>query len=411
MAAAPPPAFREFDFDSSAAWLEYARNLTIPPAADQAAALRRVRQKWFQRNVVSPPPSPLPSPRVPADRLCASTPDLRLHLGIRKASSQHVLRTKHVDPLLSDRPRSCQLLHLPPLASQDPSFHVDAPLPSTPAAGPGPRSTSGTGANAGPNVYRRPSTSRPAGEATTSGGASPAGGAAEAGRGPTGSMLSFWQKHSKTVLFLANAWVLVMAVVHILPFTPRRLSQRAFRFSLLGSIVAALTSLYIQHGLPAALQLEALRAWLQRASSSGDLIQLLHSIIFLSSPMPLQPLLQAASHLRTNFSATQIYRTYLAGPCMWLQHNANQVQQFAASTALGLGFLLIFLLFTPNRNFLQVVLYWQLLRLQYHAPSTAARQRQAWQVVGQQVEPLLHRFIPAVLPLLARAKAWFTTPR
>eukprot|EP00897_Mesotaenium_endlicherianum_P004515 jgi/Mesen1/4091/ME000214S03271 len=87
--------------------------------------------------------------------------------------------------------------------------------------------------------------------------------------------------------------------------------------------------------------------------------------------------------------------------------NRTMLITLAASLEVSLGFVLFLYVFTPQRSLLQVLLYWQLLKLKYHAPSSAWAHRQAWTQVGARFEPLLQRYTPFLLTPLNYAKRWF----
>ena len=230
--------------------------------------------------------------------------------------------------------------------------------------------------------------------------------------GPPGNLLDL-----RTAVFLANAWVVVVSAIAMLPISPRLLAARSFRLSLVGAVIASVLSIVQKYGLPTALSLDAAKTWLQRAIAGPEILNFMHAMIFFPASVPLglgllplavRAVLPASSFLQQNFRAAPLYRQYLARPCDWLSTNTPRVELFAANSEILLGPLLIFYLLTPQRSFIMAFLYWQLLRMKYHAPATSWYHRQIWEQLGQRVEPILHRFAPFLLPVLGYAKTWFT---
>ncbi|GJP31393.1 hypothetical protein CLOM_g21982 [Closterium sp. NIES-68] len=221
-----------------------------------------------------------------------------------------------------------------------------------------------------------------------------------------------------TYTFVAHAWVIVMALIALFPFCPRALLIRAFRFALFGGLLASALSILQQHGRPAALSLDALKAWLQTLLTGPHLLNLMHCSVFLPSPYPIalallplaaRSVLPLAAHLRQHFSQAALYRTYLAKPCDWLAANRQQVELFTANTEVMLGPLLAFYLLTPQRSFFQVFLYWQLLKMRFHAPASAWYHRQIWGHLETTVLPPVQRYVPFLLTPIGYVKGWFNS--
>lgn len=45
--------FSAYDFDSDSKWKEYYLNLTIPPGKDEQTVMRRYKQKYYKKCIVS----------------------------------------------------------------------------------------------------------------------------------------------------------------------------------------------------------------------------------------------------------------------------------------------------------------------------------------------------------------------
>ncbi|CAI5527579.1 unnamed protein product [Closterium sp. Naga37s-1] len=347
-------AFAAFDFAGSAAWRDYFNNLTIPPdRVNDPAVLRRYRQKFFRQCVDS---------------------DFQ------------------VDPL---QPAASPASATPPASSAyaAPSSASTAPRPSAS----GRASAAGTGASGATGGTGSSSSSRTGGN--TGGNA---GGNARMGL--------------QTYTFVAHAWVVTMALVALFPLCPRALLVRAFRFALFGGLVASALSILQRHGRPAALSLPALKSWLQTLLTGPHLLTLMHCSVFLPSPHPIalallplaaRSLLPLTTHLQQNFSQASLYRSYLSKPCEWVSTNRQQVELFTANTEVMLGPLLAFYLLTPQRSFFQVFLYWQLLKMRFHAPASAWYHRQIWGHLETTVLPHVQRYVPMLMTPIGYVQRWF----
>ncbi|KAG9450025.1 hypothetical protein H6P81_009990 [Aristolochia fimbriata] len=206
-----------------------------------------------------------------------------------------------------------------------------------------------------------------------------------------------------TIQFSVNAWVFIVAVLAIFPLVPRNLSQRAYRLSLIGTLCSSLYSLYSLYGKPRAWNLQGIQMWLQSVIATKDFIHFLYCLTFVSSQMHIKfaliPVLcrsleYVAKFLRRNFARSSLYRKYLEDGCLWVETNSTTLSILSSNAEVGLGFLLIFSLFSWQRNIIQTFMYWQLLKLMYHAPVTASYHQNVWTKIGRSVTPLIHRYAP-----------------
>ncbi|XP_068641272.1 uncharacterized protein [Aristolochia californica] len=220
-----------------------------------------------------------------------------------------------------------------------------------------------------------------------------------------------------TIQFSVNAWVLIVAVLAIFPLVPRNLSHKAYRLSLLGTLCSSLYSLYSLHGKPRAWNLRAVQVWLQSVIATKDFIHILYCLIFVASQMNIKfaliPVLcrsleYVAKFLRRNFARSSLYRKYLEDGCLWVESNSTTLSILSSNAEVGLGFFLILSLFSWQRNIIQAFMYWQLLKLMYHAPVTAGYHQSVWAKIGRSVTPLIHRFAPFLnTPISAIQRWWF----
>jgi hypothetical protein len=207
-----------------------------------------------------------------------------------------------------------------------------------------------------------------------------------------------------------------MAILAIFPFLPRGISDRGYRFSLVGSAVACAHCLYQNNRRPRAWNLQALQQWMQSIVPSKDFLSFMFSLIFFSSIYPVNfaviPVLcrsleQVVIFLQENFNNTQIYKNFLRKPCELLTQNRTMLHMTSTNAEIGIGFTLIFKILTPQRNLVQALIYWQLLKLYYRAPNTSGYHQQIWSRIGARVDPLIHRFAPVLERPLDYVRNWF----
>ncbi|XP_042478189.1 transmembrane protein 33 homolog [Macadamia integrifolia] len=220
----------------------------------------------------------------------------------------------------------------------------------------------------------------------------------------------------QTIQFSVNAWVFIVALLAIFPLAPRNLSNRAYRLSFMGTACSSLYSLYSLYGKPRAWNLQALQVWFQSVIPSKDFMYFLYCLTFVTSPLQLKfaliPVLcrvleNVAKFLRRNFGRSSLYRKYLEDPCLWVESNTTTLNILTSHAEIALGFLLIVSLFSWQRNIIQAFMYWQLLKLMYHAPVTASYHQGVWTKIGHTVNPLVNRYAPFLNTPLSAAKRWW----
>lgn len=219
-----------------------------------------------------------------------------------------------------------------------------------------------------------------------------------------------------TIHFSVNAWILVVAVLGVLPVVSRNLSNKAYRLSLLGTALSSFYSLYTRYGKPSAWNLSALQAWFQSVIVTKDFIQFIYCLTLVSSqthfkfaliPVLCRSLDHVARFLRRNFTHSSIYRKYLEEPCVWVEANATTLSILTSNAEIVLGFLLIISLLSWQRSILQTFMYWQLLKLMYHAPATAGYHQSAWAKVGRTIIPYINRYAPFLNTPISAVQRWW----
>ncbi|KAI3885193.1 hypothetical protein MKW98_002585 [Papaver atlanticum] len=219
-----------------------------------------------------------------------------------------------------------------------------------------------------------------------------------------------------TIQFAANAWVFIVAVLAIIPLTPKNLSIRAYRLSLMGTTCSSLFSLYVVYGKPRAWNLQAVQLWLQSLLATKDFIYFIYCLTFVSSnlnmkfaliPVLCRSLEHVAKFLRRNFSHSSLYRKYLDEACLWVESNTTTLGILTSHAEIGVGFLFIISLFSWQRNIIQTFMYWQVLKFMYRAPVTSGYHQSAWAKIGRTINPLVNRYAPFLNTPLSAAQRWW----
>ncbi|KVH92595.1 Uncharacterized protein family UPF0121 [Cynara cardunculus var. scolymus] len=191
----------------------------------------------------------------------------------------------------------------------------------------------------------------------------------------------------------------------------------AYRLSFMGTACSSLYSLYSLYGKPRAWNLQEVQVWLQSVIATKDFIYFIYCLTFVTSnlrltfallPIVYRSLEHSAKFTRRNFSRSSFYRKYLDEPCVWVESNATMLSILSSQAEIGIGFLLIISLLSSQRNIIQTFMYWQLLKLMYHAPVSAGYHQSVWSKIGRTVTPLIHRYAPFLnSPISAIQRWWF----
>ncbi|KAJ8774932.1 hypothetical protein K2173_019936 [Erythroxylum novogranatense] len=73
----------------------------------------------------------------------------------------------------------------------------------------------------------------------------------------------------------------------------------------------------------------------------------------------------------------------------------------------GLEYLVTISLLSWQRNIIQTFIYWQLLKLIYHAPLTAAYHRSVWVKIGRNANPLIDQYCPFFGTPVSAVQRWW----
>ncbi|KAJ6845436.1 uncharacterized protein M6B38_286935 [Iris pallida] len=223
----------------------------------------------------------------------------------------------------------------------------------------------------------------------------------------------------RTIHFSVNAWILIVAVLGVLPLVSRNISNKAYRLSLLGTALSSFYSLYALYGKPRAWTIPAVQTWFQSVIATKDFIQLTYSLMLVSSqihfkfaliPVLCRALDHVATFLRRNFTRSSFYRKYLEEPCLWVEANTTTLSILTSNAEIAMGFLLVISLLSRQRSILQTFMYWQLLKLMYHAPATAGYHQIVWAKIGRTTIPFIHRYAPFLNTPVSAVQRWWFSP-
>ncbi|WOL18412.1 hypothetical protein Cni_G27207 [Canna indica] len=232
----------------------------------------------------------------------------------------------------------------------------------------------------------------------------------------TGGNANSLRLDKRSIHFSINAWVLVVAMLGMLPVVARNLSNKAYRLSLLGTACSSVYSLYTLYGRPRAWNLPAIQTWLQTLVGAKDFVHLIYCITLVTSqlhfkfaliPVFCWALDHVAKFLRRNFSRSSLYRKYLEEPCLWVEANGTTLNILSSNAEIGLGFLLIISLFSWQRNIIHTFIYWQLLKLMYHVPATSGYHQSVWARIGRTVNPYIYRYAPFLNSAISAVQRWW----
>ncbi|KAK9924808.1 hypothetical protein M0R45_033157 [Rubus argutus] len=166
----------------------------------------------------------------------------------------------------------------------------------------------------------------------------------------------------QTIQFSINAWVFLVAVLATFPFVPKQLSHRAYRLSFMGMASSSLYSFFVSSHLCFKFALIPILCW-----------ALVH--------VALIPV---------------IMMKYLE------ESNTTTLSILSSHAEIGIGFLLIISLFSWQRNIVQTFVYWQLLKLMYHASVTSDYHVSVWTIIGRTAHPFIRLYAPFLeTPLLS----------
>ncbi|URE19733.1 Uncharacterized protein family (UPF0121) [Musa troglodytarum] len=142
------------------------------------------------------------------------------------------------------------------------------------------------------------------------------------GSGRTGTAASMGRNANslrldqRYIQFSANAWVLVVVMLGMLPILPRNLSNKAYRLSLLSTACSSVYSLYTLNGKPRAWNLPAIQTWFQTLTRAKDFIHLIYCITLVSS------------QLHFKFALIPVFSWALEDVAKFLRWQRNIIQTF-----------------------------------------------------------------------------------
>lgn len=251
--------------------------------------------------------------------------------------------------------------------------------------------------------------------------ARPATGGWGSGSRPGGSSTAGMSSIQSKIIPL-HLLMVVLALFHVVPVLPiSSCSLRCYWWFMRVAVCTQGYMVYSKFGAPPVwpFNWQALQRWLSQAMVSTDFFYAITCFAFMSSrsSMTLAMIPTLLSAIR---SVLAVASHQFAGSAWWQQTGAKAqawassreafLTQISTWSELALGLLLVVMLITPNRNFLLLFFYWNMLKMRYVTPESAANHRMAWAVVDRRTAPYREK-----LPLLEKAveyiRAWFLNMR
>ncbi|KAF0903900.1 hypothetical protein E2562_029981 [Oryza meyeriana var. granulata] len=124
------------------------------------------------------------------------------------------------------------------------------------------------------------------------------------------------QLDQRSLHFSVTAWVLIVALIGILPLTPRQLQYKGYRLSLLGTTCTTGYALFAFYQQPRAGNMHAAQIF-HHVASSKDFIPFMYCLMFVMSKLHLKLVLvpvicwaleHVARFLRRHFTNSSLYR-------------------------------------------------------------------------------------------------------
>jgi len=184
----------------------------------------------------------------------------------------------------------------------------------------------------------------------------------------------------------------------------------AFLSCLMSSVVTIVSN----HGVP---QISNYSQWLSTVAQGADFPFFMISMIFLSKSLGLADAVGLliilrrsvwfiCIHASKNYSTTNVWKSIEP---FWVSAKSieEKVLLMSATCEIMIGFWLFILILTPQRQLLSLFVYWNFLRMRFVAPRSHAVHQRAWEVIGENINPVLSKMGP-VQGLVGRAKPWFT---
>lgn len=231
----------------------------------------------------------------------------------------------------------------------------------------------------------------------------------------------------KTIYFFGTtSAVLVLSVASMVPFLGQHFAFICHKMALLMAMAAFSFRTLYSATWPKAWSLQGLRDWVATFATTNNFQYTLYAFIFATGrpvAISLLPLViccgyQWATIASKLYAEHPLWQKFGVSLFERMQAGMMQAMVMCASSEISTAFLLIFELFTRNRNPLRLMLYWNFLRARYHcADNTVLRLKltyanttfyhtQVWKMFGDKLAPVLN--ISFLKPAVTFAKAWFT---
>mmetsp|Transcript_5714 Transcript_5714/g.10260 ORF Transcript_5714/g.10260 Transcript_5714/m.10260 type:complete len:274 (-) Transcript_5714:82-903(-) len=233
------------------------------------------------------------------------------------------------------------------------------------------------------------------------------------------------QGHLMTVVF---------AALYILPFEfvgLGVLKRPAYLTSLWSNVLTLIWSIKSNYGAPptpsfgaagfsfsglkasAQNALQQLAPWLQKAMMGPDFHWLFFVLIFLTAYPTVfavliigrRSLWSVGTYYAKNQPDSRLWKAFSS---TWdkLKAREAEVLQYSTLAEILLGIWLVVSWALPTRQILTTFLYWNFLKTRYQVPRSQQAHLQAWQMLGQKVDPIVSK-VPILNKPIDLVKGWF----
>ncbi|KMZ59439.1 hypothetical protein ZOSMA_68G00260 [Zostera marina] len=221
-------------------------------------------------------------------------------------------------------------------------------------------------------------------------------------------------------IFISQIFIFALIIsilLCVIPRVPTNIANVAYRLSFLLNASSSLYFMHIFHNMTKAWSLTAIQERFPSIVATKNFSSFAYCLVFLPFPakfkFALLPLFfREIEHISvkspsTNLVRSSLYRRYLDKTCLWVETNTSTINNFNSNAEIALGFLLILALFSWQRDIIQTVIYWNLLKFMSRSPCSMGYHQCAWARIGRTVYPFINRYIPFLnTPLLALYRWW-----
>ncbi|GAX77857.1 hypothetical protein CEUSTIGMA_g5299.t1 [Chlamydomonas eustigma] len=221
-------------------------------------------------------------------------------------------------------------------------------------------------------------------------------------------------------IFAMHVLLLLCAVFHTFPVLPiSSCSLRCYTWFMRIGVFTQLYKVVTKYGAPTLYPFHwnGLMMWLQQAMSSTDFFYgmcafsfggLRSSVTLAMAPLLIVSVRQSLQYAAKKFSTSAFWQILGSKAYAWISSRSALLDTATTWCEVALGFLVVGLLITPNRNFMLVFFYWNMLKMRFLTPESSAAHRQVWYQLDNYTKSYRANF-PYVNPVIQWVQNWFNT--